>query len=383
MEIKKKDPFMVKDTIESFFSELARPYKVLYTVLLLLFTSMVISIFIIRVPVTVTSRGLTRPLIETVEIRSPLSGRILSVCKAEGDSVVENESVIKMDVRQNEIELDGDLKRLSRIKTYIEDLSGITENNSRPPVSGKYRFSLRVFETQVKEMAEKKDHLTRQLERISVLHNSKMIAEQEFETLEHKLELLVKETEAIREKQYLNWMSELESYTEEAMLLETRIDENKVQIGKGDIKAAFRGTIQDIRSIHKGSHVNTGDLLCRIVPDTILIGEIMVNAGDVRWIRQNMKIRLKLDSHHSQSRGNLEARCGTLPADHCIINDHIFYRVFCFFDETCPGSFSTEKELISGLPFTASFEIGKVRLSSLLLMSLEKAIDPRNSVTGR
>jgi HlyD family secretion protein len=366
---------ILRDSIESFFTDIGKPTRLLYVFLVLTITAAISTTFFVNVPVNVYSRGIIKPGIEPILVKSPLTALVIKINKAEGDEVKNEEPIVFLDTRNLEIKLCGITERISTIEQYIKDLEGLYDPGYIP-VSEKYLTLKAAFLQKLEAYENEEQYLDNTHIRISVLHRYKLISEKEFEDSRHQLEKLRYDKQVYQKQHYSERAYDLSECQRELESLISSAKENSLIIEKGKIKSSVKGRIHNLQGFQPGDNIFEGQDICQIIPDTNLIGEILLQAKDYRWISEGMKVRILMDSYNYQYWGTIGGEISKMPADISNFNGELYYRIRCKLETPQENGRIELTELRSGMPFTAQISLGNVKLIHLLSQKFNKLFGP-------
>ncbi|RKW15047.1 MAG: secretion protein HlyD, partial [Capnocytophaga sp.] len=112
----------------------------IYLTLLLLLTGILVSLPLVKVPISVSARGIIRPLQEDTEITAPVSGRVVRsfLCKNnqsfhKGDTLL----VVTTELLDTQRELLA--TQTIDYKAQLTDLSSLTSGTEKPLLTAQYQ----------------------------------------------------------------------------------------------------------------------------------------------------------------------------------------------------------------------------------------------------
>jgi len=193
---------------------------------------------ITRIDEVIIAPGELKVMGKDVSIKSPYDGNLINVYVDEGDFVNKGDYLIKMDDSINKIEL----------KTLKERLSNLQDN---------YLMQLKIIE---------------------------------------KLELLFSEG-AIPEISLLKEQKELKNINLDIKIIEGKINQQTIVLSKSNIKSPTNGTVSSVNVTDNGYKTLKGEELLKIIPDNKLEAKLLITNRDIGFIKEDMDVKIKLDSH--------------------------------------------------------------------------------------
>ena len=125
---------MIENSLESYHYQVSMRSQSLYLTLILAILIGFISLFFIRIDVSVQASGVLRPIAEKTELKTLVGGQIKEIYVKENQTVKQGEKIV---VLQSEV-LDNKLKlidfQINEKKSYVQDLQYLVKidtNNIR------------------------------------------------------------------------------------------------------------------------------------------------------------------------------------------------------------------------------------------------------------
>ena len=282
-----------------------------------------------RIDEIISAQGELKIIGENIIIKSPFDGTLIKVFVEDGDYVKNGESILKFDDSINSLEL----------ASKKEKLLNLNEN---------YRMQEEI------------------LKKFYVLFNEGAISE----------------LSVIKEEKELNYLN-------------LRIDEvnssiNKLEIllSKSLVKSPINGTIFDLNITGNNYETLKGETLLGIIPDSSLEAKVFVLNKDIGFIKQNMEVKLKVDSHPYTQFGYLYGkveRIGDVPnhSTNDLIPSQSRYPVSIKLKNQYLEKNNEKFILRNGQSVTASFKVRNKPFISLFSDVFERITDSLNKIISK
>ena len=282
-----------------------------------------------RIDEIISAQGELKIIGENIFVKSPFDGTLIEVFVKDGEYVKKGESILKFDDSINSIELESKKENLSNLKENYKMQEEILK-----------KFDMLFYEGAISELS------------------------------------------VIQEKKELK-------------NLNSRIDEvnasiNKLEIllSKSLIKSPINGTIFDLDITGNNYETLKGERLLGIMPDSSLEAKVFVLNKDIGFIKKNMEVKLKVDSHPYTQFGYLYGKVekiGDVPnkSTNDLISSQSKYPVFIELQTQYLEKNNEKYVLRNGQSITASFKVRKKPFISLFSDVFERITDSLNKIISK
>ncbi|MCE7055208.1 HlyD family secretion protein [Algoriphagus sp. AGSA1] len=342
-----------------------------------------VSLFFIRVTVSVNGIGILRPASERNTVKSPVNGRIDEVFVQENQFVKAGTVLFTLQADLLERQ-DGYVEEKQReLGKRIEDLNRLTgipreELPTLPLTTPLYMQQYNLYRQQLEEAELALTQAQVQYDRQKKLHQNKVIPDMEFEKDVFELEKAESQLRILHDRQVSQWQTELNR-----LLLESaELTAQKQQLDKErelyTVEAPMDGTIQQFNGAQPGSFMALGETLAEISPDSDLIAEVQVFPRDIGLLRTGMPVLFQIDAFNYNQWGMVKGRVLDISDDVVMgQNNTFFFLVKCELDRhklTLANGY--EGKLKKGMGFQARFQLAERTLSQLLYDKADDWLNP-------
>jgi membrane fusion protein, peptide pheromone/bacteriocin exporter len=364
-------------------SKIKPPLVLFYTVIILFISSAIVSLFYIKMDISVRTTGVTRPYTERTEVKSLMSGIIQNINYTEGGAIKSGDVLALIQDNTSMPKKILNDYELTQRRNYIHDLELLTNSQSinydifnqlKSPI---YRQQISRFIHQMNEQDAKLKKVGRELEINDTLLRGGVISQKEFFDKQIENTQAQAANNAFKNEQLSLWQEDLSRYKLELSQL-TAQEKQLIQEGKlYEIHAPISGIIQGINNKYAGGVVQAGETFCVISPETDLIAECYMPTSDIGLIKLGQVVKYQIDAFDYKYFGILSGKVLSIDNDFTVINNKPIFKVRCAFDSTqlhLKNGYAGK--LKKGLTFQARFNITERTLWQLLWDKIDDWLNP-------
>jgi len=356
--------------------------QVIYCMVLGTVIILIAALPVIRISISIQSRGIIRPLTEIAEIRVIPSAPVTSVLVSEGNRVKKGDTLFMLDSEGINSRLACTRQELLTIRNYISDLQNL--------ISGKVMksFASELYRTQNINFSRKKSEIDFRIEmanteviRQNPLYEGRLISKKEYEELLNFRDQLENERKVMETSQSLQWRSDLaanyskqEGYASQIIQLEK---ERELYI----IRSPVKGTVESFSGIYPGCNLQSGQVVAVISPDNTLMAEVFVDAKNAGLLHKGMPVRIQVDAFNYNEWGMISGKITRISDDYVSLNHESVFKVLCSLDFICLQLRNGVKgQVKKGMTVNARFLIAKRSLLQLLYEKSDDWLNPTRNV---
>jgi len=358
--------------------------KIIYTVLLLMIISSLISLPFIWLDIYTNSRGILRPEKERNQILSLYSGRVDTIFIKQNQFVNKDDTllIINNSIGKERLKLIK-IKKGDNID-FAYDLEYLLKNtkvNVNSLKTLKYKKEYLQFKQNLRNLKTKYNKTKRDFRRQTKLYKKGVIARVEYENTKYIFDLAVNELNNFKKQQKTKWQSELTQYKIEIKDLDSNLKQEEEQNQNYIITAPITGTVQNLIGLEPGSFLTAGKIIAEISPKTNLIAECYVSPQDIGLLRIENPVKFQIDAFNYNQWGMATGKITDISKDVMIIENRPMFRVICKLDQkelSLKNGF--KGELKKGMTFNARFFIIKRTAFNLLYDKVDDWFNPSNTL---
>lgn len=375
----KSKPFYLNFRKHKSYSRYHYHGNVLYWVILLLVFSSLISLILIKVDVTVQSRGVVNTLNKLSPISIPITARVTQVSVCENLFVQKGDTLLKLDQSGLEGEIKIKLEQLDLYKQYINDIEALVSDNNERVINTKlYQKEQLDYLANANVIQGKVDRLRINYERTKILFQQGVLAnvtllEDSFQLKEAEDELL-----ALSSKAFAKWENQKRNYAVSSQEIKSQIKSMEQKMHLSYITAPFNGFIINFNGVAKGSIVSENEIVAKLSPQDDLIVESYVSPSDIGLINIGMGVKFQVDAFNYNQWGLLSGNVIEIANDVTMMNKDYVYLVKSKLS-AAKLSLSNGKEgsLKKGMSLTGRFVVTRRTLFQLLFDNLDDWLNPK------
>ncbi|MCU4176333.1 HlyD family secretion protein [Carboxylicivirga sp. N1Y90] len=353
--------------------------SLLYWILLFLFFVSFISLAIIKVDVTVQSRGLVKTFNKISPIAVPITAKVLQVRISENLYVNAKDTLLVFDQSGLESELSIKQEQLDLYTTYIRDIEELVRPGADKQIRSKlYQKEYIDFKANSNKLQRKINKLRVDFDRTKLLFEQGVVAEVILQEDSFNLKESEDELKAFDSQLKAEWEMQKRNYTVSSQDVLTRLKILQQEKQQHCIIAPYNGHIIDFNGVAIGSFVNENDIIAYLSPEDDLIVESYVPSSDIGLINEGMEVRFQIDAFNYNQWGLMMGEVIEIAQDVTKVNDVYVYVVRSRMTESyLKLSNGLEGKVKKGMSLTGRFVVTRRTLFQLIFDNLDDWLNPK------
>lgn len=351
--------------------------RMIYLICMCLVIISLVCIPLVSVQISISGRGIIRPVQEKTRIVASASGIVADVYVEEGDLVLKSEPVLQIrsaDTKDNLLSLH---KERMETEVHIKDLRGLTSNPPRIPLSAEYGREYEDFIKQTEYLGLLQSKARRELSRHEGLYKEGLISEKDYDDLVFEFDKATKALENYQYRSIKDWQNEYYDLLVRQRDLESQIRNTEEQILLTTVYAPASGHMVEFNGIFEGSVIQAGSVIGILSPESELIGEFYVPSRNIAFLCKDQKVQMHLDAYTTREWGFIPALIYEISSDILVVENQPVYRVKCRPERTelfLKNGYSAS--LKKGMTFQARCLVSRRTLFQLLTDKADKWLNP-------
>jgi membrane fusion protein, peptide pheromone/bacteriocin exporter len=330
----------VEDSLERHLGDHSRRSQAIYLTVVAIVIVAIALLPVVRVGVSVQSRGIVRPVTEKHEVKAQASGFAEALRIEEGARVEKGQELVTLRAAELGERLQLLETQVDEARSAIHDLellarpegpAGITAGELQTP---KYRQEVVQFGDEMGEIAVRVEQARRDAERARALARGSLIPVAEAEDREFQLSQLLSEQAVRRERYRGGWQSTLTTARMELKEMLSRRGVMEEEKALYRVTSPVTGTVEQLASISPGSFVQAGEQLAVISPLSDLVAEVFVTPRDIGLLQPGNPVRILVDAFNYNDWGFITGRVSEISDDFIMVEDQPVFRVGVSLDRT-------------------------------------------------
>lgn len=353
----------------------------IYIIVLTIVLITIFSLPFVKVPISVSSRGIVRPEQENTKIFSMVGGRVVRSVLAKINQKVEKNDTLLVITSDELVNQRGHNLRLRQDYLIQQaDLKKLVNNQFTGLNSGQYQRELSSMNEKIAEIDAQLTLSGKELVRNKILYDEGVVPEAEYEKNFFAHEQLKVQKRAIKEVQMAQWYAQLRTIEREINTIKADLNSFDIQDDNHIIKAQINGRVVKFSGLQVGNYVIQGQEIAEISPEDKIIAECMVSPSDIGYIKNGQKVKFQIDTYNYNQWGMITGTVFDIDKN-IVFNSESgvgFFRVRCHMDRNYLALKNGYKGNISkGQTFTARFYLTDRTLWQLLFDKVDDWFNPK------
>jgi len=375
---------IVRYTTEYHYQRYNTKTVVIYQILLAIVLIFFLSLFFVKVDVSVKALGILRAVSENHAVKSIISGRIEEVFVKESQAVEAGQVLARIKADMLDQERDMLSTQQQDLLNQLADLQKLTALASKRAFSGRPPLASAVYSQQFTFFWQKVTKLQNQLalakrnfERYKTLYESRVISAAEYEEAQFVYQQANTDLELSYDEQGAVWQQELSALRLKTGELSSRIEQVGEQRGYYTLQSPSTGTVQAMKGLKAGSMVSANEVLAEISPDSGMIVETYVPPKDIGYLAVGTPVNLQIDAYNYNQWGMASGKVTSISADVFTDSGQPYFKVRCQLnDDKLMLKNGYEGTLKKGMTLQARFFVTRRTLFQLLYDKADDWLNP-------
>lgn len=371
-------------TAEYHFNKHQPRTLIVYQLVLVCVVAAIVSLFLVKVDVSVKGAGVLRAVQEDHTIKAIVSGRIEEVFVAENQHVEAGQMLarIRTDILDHEKNLL--LSQRSDLSSQLDDLHKLTRllqqrDVTRRPMlsSAMYSQQFTLFWQRVSKLQNQLDLAEKNFERYSQLYDNRVISAAEYDEANYTYQQAKTELELAYDEQGSLWQQNLNDLRLQTGELGTRINQVNKEQELYVLEAPASGTLLSVKGLRKGSMISANEVLAQVSPDSGLIAEAYILPKDIGYLRTGTPVKLQVEAYDYNQWGMATGEIASISADIFTDRGQPYFKVRCLLNEDqLVLKNGYEGKLHKGMTLQARFFVTRRTLFQLIYDKADDWLNP-------
>lgn len=370
---------LIVNSIDAYIDKHPTKSQKIYWVVLIALTVAFISLPLVHVDISVQDVGTIRPAVEKTEIQASLTEFVDSIYTKEGQRINKGDTLLTFRSSNSDYKINYHKERLTDFEAHLNDLHSLATGD-RPSVfhSDTRRQEYNYYIKQQDELETNLDKAVRDLQRNRSLFEKKVIAEEEFEKYQYEYTKAQNALASLKDNQVSKWQTDLNTYTNSYQEMRSSMKQEIKDKDMYAVTSPVSGTLDYFRGIYKGSHVQTGNSIAIISPDSTLCCEVYVSPRNIGYIQVGMPVNVQIESFNYNEWGTVSGKVTEISSDFLTDSDNkAFYQVKCELEKDClVRKNGVQGKLKKGMTVMSHFMITRRSLFDLLYQKMDDWANP-------
>jgi len=378
-------------SVEQIIHHYNRSPKIIYLSVLILFVIGFVSLFFIKVDISVMAHGVLKAPGERIYPKASGSGYVqyINPLIKENVLVTAGDTLIIIGRDAWDEQLLNATQRIDELNRLLADLNELTSLSFKDIgdvyheittfQTALFRQNYQLFCRRYQNSVEQYLAMQKDYERNKLLYDKQVIASADFEQITYQYNKSVSELSTLYNEQMNFWRQEEQRYRDEQVDIQSKITQLTLQKQELTVISPVTGTIQQLTGLKVGSYITEGEVLMEISPEGVLYAECWVTPRDIGLIRLGQQTVLQIDAFNYNEWGMLKAQVVDIASDVVFLEGQPFFKVFCMPEKVYMklknGYIGTIKK---GMTFTIRFMVTRRTLFQWLYDKMDHWLNPNN-----
>ncbi len=388
MPEKLPDYDQVKNGEIIFSAQISSSSKMLYGFLLLVITTVIVSLPLIKIKITTSASSMIQTALTREKVFTPSTGKILKLSFENNDSVVAGDTLLWVDNSSIIAQLHILKSQQNLLENNLHDLKVIRDvyfKNALPSFrTSTYQLEFGNMLEQGKEISVRYNKIRKDYERQKKIFQEKVISESDFDEYQLKYDQVKNELNINEKRFQAKCSAEEYQYKQDLKNICKQIEQATEQDKKSLVIANISGTIYKTEGVQQGTFLQAGQQLAEVVPDSSLIAFCYVSSKDIGYMYLNQPMHLQVDAFNFIEWGMLTGRVVEISKDITLSPDgKPYFIVKCKLNKDHLVLKNGYKgTLRKGMTCTANFELSERSLWQLIFDKMNDWLNPNISKSG-
>ena len=354
--------------------------KSIYLVITL-FVILIIGILpLTNLPVSASSRGISRSQTENAKIVSVVGGRVIETkLKKNNQQIKQGDTLLVVTAEQLDTQKSLQNSQSSDYSAQLQDLNRLTRGQYGGLQTGQYQRELSAMQEKIAQVQTQLSLAKKDYDRASLLYNQGVIPKSEYDKFYHTYQGLQSQVSGIREQQLAQWQAQKRDTERQIRSLGSEITRINQEQKNYIITAPISGRLVNYSGVQKGNFIVQGQPIGEISPEENQVAECMVSPKDIGFIKKNQKVKFQIDAYNYNQWGLLEGKVVDIDQNITVNQQtgEAYFKVRCVMDKNYLQLKNGYKGQIGkGMTLTARFYLLDRTLWQLLFDRVDDWFNP-------
>jgi multidrug resistance efflux pump len=369
---------IIQFSLENHYFRFSRYSEIIYLLIAGTVMAFLMALPLIKVDITIQSRGIIRSQIEPTSIQTPVTGQVQEIRIDENMKVVVGDTLIWLAPEKifDQLKILSDRSEL--YSAYIHDLEILVAGHSSGLRSDLLKSSFAEYSQKLNEYQLRIETTRKDFNRTKLLFEKEVIASAEFEQKELEMNQLLKERDFYVSQKKAEWHQQLFQYRTELQTLTDNCDQLRFEKRFYVVVAPVSGYISNFTGVQAGSFIFPNQTIAAISPTDSLIAECYVSPSDIGYLHHGMSVTFQIDAYNYNQWGLASGKIIDISNHPYQESETVYFKVRCELDQDHLSLKSGyEGKLRNGLTLTSRCLVTRRSLFNLLFDQADDWLNPK------
>ena len=370
-------PEILNSTVEVYHTRISTRSKAIYWIILCMLAGVFTALPLVKVDVTMQSRGVMRSPMENTVIQTSVYGEVVRNAMAENRQVTKGDTLLVLRTQRQEEQQSLSTAKMEENNRFISDINLLLQDK-QPAYTSKYSGEYYRFAAKIKELQTTVSYLKKQLDTDTGLKEKKVISEYDYLKTKNTYDAAVEQLNTTQKEFANTWQSERSSLLLQNKELASGINQIEQEKKQYIITAPISGTLVQVAGYGTGNFIAPSQQLALLSANDSLLAECYISPSDIGYIRVGQPVNFQFDAFNYQDWGMLHGKVTEIIHDIVAIDQKPMFRVRCSVQgKSLKLKNGYTGNIQKGLSYTARFSLTRRTLWQLLFDKLDNWLNPK------
>lgn len=355
--------------------------KSVYLGILALVIVIFISLPIVKIPISSSSRGTVRSIQENTKVSAMVSGKIVqSKLEKNNQYIRKGDTLLTITTEQLDTQKNLQNNQNEDYVSQLKDLNRLTKGQFLGLQTGQYQREVSAMQEKIAQVQTQLSLAQKDFDRTETLYKQGVVTKAEYDKFFYNLKGLKSQISSIREQQMAQWNAQKRETERQIRSLGSEIKRISQEQDNYIITSPISGRLINFSGLQKGNFIIQGQSIGEISPDESLIVECLVSPKDIGFIHLGQEAKFQIDTYNYNQWGLLEGKVKEIDQNITINNQtgEAYFRVICLMNKRYLELKNGYKGQIGkGMTLTARFHLTERTLWQLLFDRADDWFNPK------
>ncbi|MFV0392147.1 MAG: HlyD family secretion protein [Paludibacteraceae bacterium] len=370
-------PEILDSTVEVYHARIHTRSKIIYGLILCLVLGAVVALPLVKVDVTMQSRGVTRSPMENTVVQAGVYGEAVRYAMAENKPVRRGDTLLVLQTRKLSEQQALSTGKIGENNRFIADIDR-QQQDRRPLHTSNYAAEYTRYTARLSELQTTVGYLKKQLDADTDLRNNRVISEFDYLKTKNSYDAAAEQLHTARQEFSNTWQAERTTLLLQNKELASGIDQLEQEKREYVVTAPVSGTLVQVAGFGTGNFIAPAQPLAYISASDSLIAECYVSPADIGYVYVGQPVNFQFDAFNYREWGMLKGTVTEIVHDVVAIDQKPAFRVRCAMQgNTLHLKNGYTGTVQKGLSYTARFLITRRTLWQLLFDKVDNWLNPK------
>ena len=283
--------------------------KKIYLTILAMVIVVVVTLPIVFIPISSSSRGVIRSVQENTQLTAVVSGRVIQTKLEKNNQILKKGDTLLL-VTAEQLDTQKNLQANQSVdyQAQLSDLQKVSNGNFTGLQTGQYMREVSAMQEKISQVQSQLALAKKDYDRALLLYNQGVIPRADYDKNFYNYQNLKTQISTIKEQQLAQWQAQKRDTERQIRSLGSEIARINQEQKNYIITAPISGRLVNFTGVQKGNYIIQGQPIGEISPEENQVAECMVSPKDIGFIKKNQKVKFQIDAYNYNQWGLLEGK---------------------------------------------------------------------------